>query len=42
MTNIDKSLSRGPAAERVTLLCLDEYIKYLEARVKTLEAAKAH
>jgi hypothetical protein len=42
MINIDKSLSKGSAASHVTLLCLDEYVKYLEARVTTLEAAKAH
>jgi hypothetical protein len=39
--NVDKSLQRGPMAQRVTLLCLAETIKNLQARVKELEAAKA-
>ena len=40
ITNVDKSLDRGPGTERVTLLCLAEVVKNLQARVKELEAAK--
>jgi hypothetical protein len=41
IVNVDKSLGRGPVAQRVTLLCLAEVVRNLQARVKELEAAKA-
>jgi len=39
MTAVDKANSMGPVAAHVSILCLTEAIKTLEARVKVLEAA---
>ncbi len=41
MAAVDKANSMGPVAAHVSILCLTEAIKTLEARVKVLEAVQA-